>query len=255
MKKSLFLAIFCFAISSLSFGQFNIVDAVGNIVNSDTVLVLGNTTDEMTVSFNVVNMGIDTITVDARRDSISTPTIMDSSRVFRWDNTFCWGLCYSYGETFDVSDGGELLNRGGSSGDTSFSAFVGYYEARGSVGAAYIRYTFYAARNRSDSSWVMVKYDATPTGIQGISGMSSSFTAYPNPASNSVNFTYTLSSGVQSANLKVYNLLGECVQTLPLSTLQSKTTLDVQSMPSGIYICEIQAQGCQPVCQKLVVSH
>jgi hypothetical protein len=255
MKKYLLLALFCIAISSFSFGQLNIIDASGKVVNNDTVLVLGNTTDEMEVVFNVINTGLDSVTVYTRRDSISTPTILDSSHVFRWDNTFCWGLCYAYGTTSEISEGGEVLSRGGTSGDTSFSAFDGYYKGYGQVGAAFIRYSFFPAKNFADSSWVMVKYDATPAGVQGMAGMNSSFSAYPNPASNSISFNYKLANGVQAANLKIYNLLGECIQTMALSTSQSKTNLDVQSMPSGIYICEIQSQGSQPVCQKVVVSH
>jgi len=250
MKKNLLLFILCIVISTLSFGQFKIIAVGGNTaLNSDTVKVYGNSTDEMEVTFNVVNQGFDTVSVYARRDSISTPPHFDSN------NTFCWVLCFSFGGPYDVSSFGETLNQSGSPGDTSTSSFIGYYKALGHLGAAYIRYTFFAARLHADSAWVMVEYDATPTGVQNISSENTHFSAYPNPANTFVNFNYSLSSGVQAANLKIYNLLGECVQTLPLSTLKNKTSVDVQSMPFGIYVCEIQANGCQPVYQKLVVSH
>jgi Secretion system C-terminal sorting domain len=246
MKKSFLLAIFCLAISSFSFGQFNIIDTTGKVVNDSTVVIYGNATDLMHTSFNVINTGLDSAKVYARRDSVSLP-IGDT------DNYFCWVLCY--GNFTSVSPYSEALSRGGSAGDTSFPAFVGYYNPYGHLGAALIRYTFFAARNHADSSWVIVKYMATPTGIKNIAGVNSSFSAYPNPANNLVSFNYTLASGVQAANLNIFNLLGECVQTLPISSLKSKTSINVQSMPSGIYVCEIAANGCPPVYQKLVVSH
>lgn len=246
MKKSLLLAILCTAISSFSFGQFHIIDTTGKIVNNDTVVVYGNATDVMHTSFNVINTGLDSASVYARRDSISLP-IGDT------DNYFCWVLCY--GTSTTVSPFTETLSKGGSAGDTSFPAFAGYYNPYGHLGAALIRYTFFSARIHADSSWVMVKYIATPTGIQNVSAVNNSFSAYPNPASSFVSINYSLTSGIQSANLKIYNLLGECVQTLPLSSLKSKTSMNVQSIPSGIYVCEVTANGCQPIYQKLVVSH
>lgn len=243
MKKNIFLAIFCIAITSISFGQFNIIDTLGNTVNNDTVVVYGNTTDVMSITFNVINTGLDSISLYARRDSILLP-LKDT------DNYFCWVLCY--GNTTNVSPFSETINRS----DTSNPSFIGYYKPYSHVGAALIRYTFFAARNHADSVWVIVKYDATPAGVKNISGKNISFSApYPNPANSFVNFNYTLGNSVQSANLKIFNLLGDCVQTMPLSALKSRTTFDVQSIPSGIYVCEIEANGCQPVYQKMIVSH
>ncbi len=249
MKKNLLLTIFCIALSSISWGQLRVlVPGASHLLNNgDTVKVYGNSTAEMTQDLYLVNTGPFSVTVLARRDSLLLP-MKDT------DNEFCWGgFCYS--TTTNQSPLSDALG----AGDTANGAsqFQGHYFPYGHLGAAFIRYDFFNQSNPSsnDSGWVVVEYDATPTGVQSVAGNISFATPYPNPANNSVNFNYSFSNGVSSANMKVYNLLGECVQTFPLSTLKDKTTVNVQSMPSGIYVCEIDASGCQPVYQKIVVSH
>jgi len=247
MKKILSLAIFCIAISSLSFGQQLKIVIAGDTarINNDTITVWGSDASSTLDSpnINVINTGIDSVNVYCRRDSLSTPT------PFSTDNYFCWVLCY--GNTTTISTFTELLDRD----STSSSSFQGHYSPLGQPASAYIRYSFFLAKNHNDSAWVVVKYLATPTGVQSLSGKAFSFSTYPNPAQNNVNFNYNIAAGVSSANLKIYNLLGECVQTLPLSAAKNKTSIDVQSMPSGIYVCAIEADGFEPAYQKLVVTH
>ena len=247
MKKILPLAILCFAISSLSFAQAPLKIVIAgdtNRINNDTVTVWGNTTDIMnSPNINVINMGIDSLNIYCRRDSLSTPSVFDSN------NYFCWVLCY--GNTTTVSNYAELLYRDSASNPS----FQGHYNPLGHAASAYIRYSFFLAKNHNDSAWVVVKYLSTPTGVQTLSGKPFSFSAYPNPAQNNVNFNYTIAANVSTASLKIYNLLGECIQTLPLSAAKNKTTIDVQSMPSGIYVCAIEANGFEPAYQKLVVTH
>jgi len=247
MKKHLLLAL-CFAITSFSFGQLKVLVPGANqpLNNGDTVSVFGNATDEMNINLYVINTGTK-MTVLARRDSLLLP-MKDTN------NTFCWGgFCYS--QFTDVSTLSETLNHGDTA--NGISEFTGHYSPYGHLGAAYLKYTFYDHNGPGPTEgWVVVKYDATPAAVQNISnGNIRLATPYPNPANSFVTVNYSLNNGVQTANLKIFNLLGKCVETYPLSSLQTKTNIDVQSMPSGIYICEMQAQGCQPVYQKMVVSH
>jgi hypothetical protein len=249
MKKILSLAIFCITISGLSRGQgtLKIINPYNNnVVNDSTLVVFGNSTDEMNINLYVLNSGIDSMSIYARRDSVSLP-MPDTN------NDFCWVLCY--GNTTNISAYTLTLGKGDTANAFNLDPFQGHYWPHGTIGSALIRYTFFPARNHADSSWVIVDYKSTPTSVQSLLGNSINFSAYPNPAANTVNFSYNLVSGVNAANLKIYNLLGECVQTVPLNTAKNKTTLDVQSIPSGIYVCEIEANGYQPSYKKLVVTH
>ncbi len=245
MKKILSLALFCIAFSCFSWGQQLKIVQQGDTarLNDSTLIVYGDATNPMTTpNIYVINRGIDSISLYCRRDSLSLP--MNDT-----DNYFCWVLCY--GSTTTVSLYSELINKD----STSNPSFQGHYNAYGHLGSAFIRYTWFAARNHSDSAWMIVQYIATPASVQSVSGKGINFSAYPNPASNSVNFTYNLTNGVNTANLKIYNLLGECIQTLPLNTAKNKTTIDLQSIPSGVYVCEVEANGYQSSYQKLVVTH
>ena len=249
MKKNLLLAIVCLSFSAFSFGQIHIIDPTTNkVVNDSTIKVYGNDVNEMNKDFNVYNAdAVDLDSVYARRDSIDLPC-KDT------DNCFCWGgLCYP--DTVSVSS--HLLTEKIKKGDTStgLNSLQCHYFPYGHLGSAFVKYTVYNHTNPRDTAWMIVQWIATPAGVQSISGQSIGFYAYPNPAANYVNFTYSLSGGVQAANLKIFNLLGECVQTIPVSASKSKTMINVQSMPSGIYLCEMEADGCQPTYQKLVVSH
>lgn len=249
MKKSLFIAIFCLAISSLSFGQLEVLvpGASKPLNNGDTVVIHGNSINEMDTSLYLINTGL-TETVSARRDSLLLP-VADT------DNEFCWGgFCYS--QYTSVSQLSETMNHN----DTAkgLNEFTCHYFPYGHVGKAFIKYTFYNqnVNNASTNAWVVVEYDAVPAAVQSISNANICLAApYPNPANTFATVTYNLSGGVQAANLKIFNLLGKCVETYAVSSLESKTSINVQSMPSGIYICEMEAQGSQPVYQKMIVSH
>jgi hypothetical protein len=248
MKKSLLLAILSIAFSSLSFGQLRVLvpGASQPLNNGDTVAVFGNSTDEMNLNLYVINTGFKE-TVLARRDSV----LLFKSLIT--GNEFCWGG-YCYDTTFNISQLSETIAQGDTA--NGIGEFTGHYTPYGHLGAAYIKYTFYDQNGPGPTDgWVIVKYDATPASVQNISNGIRLAAPYPNPANSFATINYSLNNGVQTANLKIFNLLGKCIETYPLSSLQTKTNIDVQSMQSGIYICEMQAQGCQPVYQKMVVSH
>jgi len=246
-KRNLLLVIAFTAFRIISWGQLNIIEP-GNphVLNDSTIVVSGSSSSSSVINVDlyVVNAGSSKLGVWAMREPISLPTV-DT------DNDFCWVLCYdTHTNTSQYCD-----SIGSHDTANGLSTFNGHYFPYGHTGPARIRYTFYVA-NSSDSSSIIVEYRATPTGIEDITGQTISFSApYPNPANNLVNFNYSLTNGIQSANLKIFNMIGECVQTLPLSTSKTKAVVNVQSMPSGIYICEVEASGSSPAYQKLIVSH
>jgi hypothetical protein len=229
--------------ASMSIGQINIIKPGGNhILNDSTIYEYGDTANLMTAEFYVINAsGIGSLKVYARRDSISW--------VAGSENYFCWGgTC-----NFPSVDSSGPCTIGPHDTTNAVNAFFGDYVAQDHIGTTTIRYTFYNSINRSDSSWVIVVFHATPTGIATIAHSAETLSApYPNPASSMVQFNYKIA---QAANLKVYNLLGECVQNTPISSDKNKIAMDVHSMPSGVYLREIEAEGCKPVYQKLIVTH
>jgi len=256
MKKNLLLAIAFIAFINFSQAQavLNIIQADSNkVLNGDTVVITGvvsnSNTAEMSINLWIVNTStFSSVSVGAKRDSLKLPL------PFYWDNQICWG-----GSCWDTnypnsSVPPETIGHGDTSNTLSTPEFNGHYFPFGHYTPAFLRYTFFNTNIPTDSSWVVVEYFPIPTGIKNISGQMISFSAYPNPANSFINFNYIL-NGAQRASLKIFNLLGECVQTLPLNVSKNKTSIDVQSIPSGVYVCEIEADGSMPTYQRLVVSH
>ena len=248
MKKLiLFLSILIFPFSFIN-AQFKILNAYDkSTVTNDTIWVFGDATSEMSLNLWVVNSGVLPITLYARRDSISLPMNV-------YDNSICWaGTCYDTNANVSVYT--ETIAIGDTSNTSLTPAFSGHYFPYGHIGLATLRYTFYSSANHADSNWVLVHYDATPAAIATVQKSVNFSAIYPNPASNKVNFTYSVAVNTQTANLKIFNLLGECIQTMPLNTAKNKTSINVQNMHSGVYVCEIEASGCKPSYQKLIVAH
>lgn len=249
MKKTTLSLLFALATVSFAFSQNLKIIKPGSSQSSNdsTVTVFGlSSASEIDQILYVINTTGSAIVTNVRREIIDT--VPGST------NAICWaGSCYGPGlnqSPFTENIGpGDTAKNGG-------NEFSGDYYPHGHAGITTIRYVFFDTHNANDTAWVNIRYVATVTGISSVKDGEINFSApYPNPANSLVNFNYNLGNSVQAASLKVYNLLGDCVQTLPLSASKNKTSIDVQSLPSGIYVCEIEADGCQPVYQKMIVSH
>ncbi len=77
-------------------------------------------------------------------------------------------------------------------------------------------------------------------GINELTEKNSSFKIYPNPTAGSL--TLTLSKGEGMQEIKIYNVLGECVLYQQRITNSQQLTLDVSTLQNGIYIVEIQTE-------------
>jgi hypothetical protein len=248
MKKITFSLLFALATFSFAYSQnLEIIKPGGtHHLNDSTIVVYGLTSDSLvTQSLFVVNTSGSSIVVNAKREV--------ASEVAGAQNEICWaGTCYSTStsvspvtETLGAHDTANLGN-----------SFTGDYLPHAKTGITTINYEFFDTGNPNDTAHITVEYCVTVTGIANVKDGGINFSApYPNPANTNVSFSYSLTNGVEAANLKIFNLLGECVQTLPLDASKTKITIDVQSMSSGIYVCEVEAEGCQPTYQKLIVSH
>jgi hypothetical protein len=99
----------------------------------------------------------------------------------------------------------------------------------------------------------------TTTNIQGTDLIPSEFQllpAYPNPFNPVANITFSLPKG-ESVEIKIYNLLGEEI-TILISDyfLPGTHTIqwDVEDLPSGVYLCKMQAGGNQETIKLLLLK-
>jgi hypothetical protein len=243
MKKITFSLLFAFATFSFAYSQgLKLIQPGGSSYTMKDTLIWGNTTNEMLFPLNLVNTSANTDTIAVTSDT--SGAILGTSKYVCWDNHCTPVNNYTY-----VIPPGDTAKLG--------NVFSAEYFPNGHTGTSIIKYIFYDKGKRNTvADTFTATYVTSPSGIAELSDGQNSFSApYPNPANTNVSFNYSLTNGAQAATLKVFNLLGDCIQTISLSASQNKTTINVQSMPSGIYVCEMQAEGSRSVYQKLIVSH
>lgn len=74
---------------------------------------------------------------------------------------------------------------------------------------------------------------------------------YPNPATESVNVEYSISS--DNGALVIYNLTGVAVYEKALSSRQGKVSIDVSGLPTGVYLYGIRSKDENSPIRKLVI--
>jgi hypothetical protein len=244
MKKTLLLVIGLISgVASVSAQDILIMRPDNkHIVNDSTITVNGTTAiNQYIMGLDIINNGIGSITVDCKWEDVSTIP-------GTWQQ-MCWGLCYSPQQATEwTAPKSQTI----AIHDTN-NTFAGYLDDTNQTGCESVRYVFYNTINSADSSWVIIKFCIMPTAVQQISANNLHISApYPNPSSAGVTFNYHINS---SARLDIFNTIGQSVRTLTLSPSDSKLNLNVSSMPAGIYICKLEADGATPVYQKMIVSH
>ncbi|WP_428742545.1 T9SS type A sorting domain-containing protein [Tenacibaculum sp.] len=79
-----------------------------------------------------------------------------------------------------------------------------------------------------------------------------SFNMYPNPASSMIYLTFSKSDS-SSANINIYNTIGQSVLVIKKEIRNNKVSLDVSSLPSGTYFLNINNET-QVISKKLVIN-
>jgi hypothetical protein len=170
-------------------------------------------------------------------------SVVDSSEI-----SICWLSCYPshVWETPDpiTIDPGTF--------SPSFTGDITYFSPQGTTAAKFV---FFDMDNATDSSFVIVNY------VIGTLGVPSEplekirlANAYPNPASNNVNFEYKLPANVSEANIKVTNLLGTIIDNIILDKTEGKAILNVNSLKNGIYFYSLVINNSATITRKFVVK-
>ncbi|GAB3165534.1 T9SS type A sorting domain-containing protein [Telluribacter humicola] len=78
---------------------------------------------------------------------------------------------------------------------------------------------------------------------------------YPNPANESAEIDYTLSSSVRDAKLIIYNVLGSPVAEFSLDKNDTKLNVNTRELPTGIYFYQLAVEGKKVATKKMLVRH
>jgi hypothetical protein len=243
MKKIL-LSVGATLICMVSFAQLSMQDSSSKaIANGDTVKVSGTPGTLLSDKFFIYNSG-GSLKVNVH----SLPTKQNVNGAVY---SICVGtLCYATvpdTNSFQVPKPFTVAT-----GQYSNMLFADYDPAWNQPGVTTIEYVVYDNNINADSTWFFVQFNAISTGIAALANNIHISSLYPNPASSNFNFTYHTN---YDAQLSVYNSIGQLVKTMPLSSSKESANVNTTDMPSGVYICKLQAAGAEPAYRRLVVSH
>jgi Secretion system C-terminal sorting domain len=161
---------------------------------------------------------------------------------------FCMrNKCYSPTQT--------LSNQDTIFSNASLDFSIHYAPEQYSYGVSRIRYSAYVIANPNDSAYFDVEY-TTPLGINTNSLAQASISnPTPNPANSTFSLNYKLNVNASASDLVLYNMLGEKIMTRSLDEMEGNISVDVTTLPQGVYFCAIVSDKKTLVTRRLVVTH
>ena len=162
-------------------------------------------------------------------------------------NTFCWGYCVT--PDIFVSPDPVVIH----AGVTDSTNFSGHYYPTGIIGISTIRYVFFDANHPSDTVCVNINFSTYPQGINYLPNVDLS-NAYPNPANNTVSFSYSVQQNSVS-RLIIRNVLGSVVKEVNITNNSGKLSFNTSELADGVYFYTFLVNGNSKVTRKLVIRH
>jgi hypothetical protein len=164
-------------------------------------------------------------------------------------NYLCWFVCLSP-ET-NLSPEPIELEAGASTEDWEFA---GHYQPNGHNGTSIIEYVFFNADNEEDFVAMKVFFVVSPASLADLRSRLVFGNAYPNPARNQVNFDYELPSGIQSASIQIFNMLGKRVSEMQINPSMRNVSIPVHDLGEGLYFYSLVINGETSMTRKLVIQ-
>lgn len=244
--KKLFLTIsLILSVFALSAQKFTITEkGSGNVVeNGASYYVYGNG------EANYGELILDLL-VTANEDVNLIAEMEEIQSVAGTYNMICLDQCYAPGVTITPV----VAFAAGDSKD--FSMHYMYENTIEEVlGQEQIMKYYLHEEGSHDMFVINVTFKYSLDGIEDYSSVEKFSNAYPVPASDVVNFDYSLNSSVHNAMVAVYNLMGQEVLRSNISSMSGKLSLNISDLADGIYFYSLIVNGKTEKSNKLVVRH
>ena len=215
-----------------------------DIANGSTVFVNGEMTDDIYEEFLshvlVKNNADRDLAVKARREDID---VVEGSL-----NFLCWEACYP--DDVTESPNAYTIPAGDMTPET---VFAGHYLPQGNAGTSVVKYTFFVESDPDDQVHFFVSYVISPTSLVDLLSLANISNAYPNPATNYFSVDYNFPAGINTAKLKLYNIVGQEIDAEDFSGLNGKLEISVSELPEGIYFYSIVLNHEAVFTRKLLV--
>lgn len=247
MKKTLLIA--ALAVAGLVKAQtsFQVTDPnTMQPASNNYYFWVGASDPTVTLEFPVKNISANTVKARAHKTVLANQTGQDIY--------FCFGQnCYTpatfYSGPVNLTAGQSLPY---TSGSLTYYGLRTDFDANNVLGLSVVRYTIYDSLNHNDSVNITITYNVTANSIRNNASNIFVSNAAPNPASNTVNFTYDVAA---AATVKFYNSLGNLVKTVSLNPALKNAQVDVSALEEGFYFYSIStADGKAINTRRLVIA-
>lgn len=244
MKKILFLAVLLIS-GTFAGAQVLTLHWDGqDIENGSTVFVNGEMTDneyEEYLSHVMVKNNSDRdIAVKASREDID---VVEGST-----NYLCWEACYP--DDITESPNAYTIPAGEMTPDW---VFAGHYLPQLNIGTSTIKYTFFNENEPENQVHFFVSYVISPTSLDDLLSKAAISEAYPNPATNQFAIDYDFPTGIETVELKLFNIVGQEVISKSFSGVKGKIQISVADLPEGIYFYNLVLNQESAFAKKLIV--
>jgi len=242
MKKILLSLIVLIVTGGFTFAQvFTLTNNEGEPLG-DTVTVYGDP-EVSGIDFGAIftNNKDENVNISVRRDTIHM--LVGTSSYFKWNQTLA--------PSVDLSEA-YIVNAGES---TPVDYFKVYYQPYGQIGISIIQFRFQNINSENEFVKLIIKFNTTSDDIDEniIRNMTIS-DLYPNPAQDMISIEYDMPREVESANVRIVNVLGSVVKEVPLDTRDNKLSIDVSNLNDGIYFYSIFINDELYNTEKLIVK-
>ncbi|MDA3844145.1 MAG: T9SS type A sorting domain-containing protein [Candidatus Kapabacteria bacterium] len=174
---------------------------------------------------------------------------------------YCWGLCYQPSvEDIDSPDS-ITLEPGASSGEEDFDLLLAPADWMDGVteikeGTSVFHIEFYDVNNPLDNLRFDITFVVKGTGVEdGQPKMTVTITpAIPNPTSGMVTLNYTIPAVVASAVLNIYDVNGNMIESVNVSSGDNSYNFDTSALATGKYFYGITVEGQASDMKSFVVA-
>jgi type IX secretion system substrate protein len=243
MKKLLLILVVIFITSNFLIAQSFSLSTIDGAPFGDSYTVYGNP-GAVDVQFEAIlnNNSTNGANIKVLRNVIQLED--GASSYFKWVAT--------YGPTTDLSTQSFFIPAGGSSEQGTFKS---YYIPGGTIGVSKIEYTFFNVNNENENVKIIVIYD-TSTDVIDENILKNTFISdiYPNPATNEVNIKYTIPGEVETASIKLVNLLGSVVEEQIIESGTNQVAIDISELVDGIYFYSVFLNNEMYITKKFIVN-
>lgn len=216
------------------------------VANSYTVNL--NANDPQYVFEAIVkNISANSVSTKVRKTVISTTAGQDM--------LFCYGsTCYTPAtivstNAVNIPAGQQMPNGTGTYGIRT------EFNNNGIIGSSTVRYMAYNTADANDTAVFYITYIVSAVGVETFNNNVKALNAFPNPVGNSLAVSYNINRNSVGAEVKIFNIAGSLVKTIPVNPSETSVRFDVSDLQDGVYFYTICINGSNTSTKKLVVNH